>query len=274
MNYKKTFNKIKLNTEVFMVQRFPYVFPDDHLTRAREIMRDTGVRLLPVIDDTSNMRLQGIIYRIDLLNVTSTKTNLLVKDVMNEPQVFIAPDEDVREAVKKMLQVDEWYAPVIDNDRRLRGILGLEGIIRYYLNNNPEILDKPVLEYCTRRIESIKVNDEVPKVWYKMLKHKYAGLPVVKEDGTLVGVVTQYDLLKRGFARVELESETKPRKTYVRDIMMTPAIAIDPDASLKDAAVIMIERNIGRVYIIGSKKKLVGVVDREDIVRFLLNEKR
>ncbi len=256
-----------------MVKNPHIVYPEDKLTRAREIMRDTGVRVLPVVNE--ELIFLGVVYRLDILNVSSSRSDLLIRDVINEPAVKLSPDTLVVKALADMINVDEWYAPVVDNKNILRGMLGLENVIKTCLLNNncKEFLSKVKLkDICTREVEHLKVEDEVTRVWYLMIKKKFAGFPVVRDDGVLIGVVTQYDLLKKGYARIELESESKPRKLRVRDVMTTPAIGLKEEESALKAAEVMIKMDIGRVYLIDDSKRLVGVVDREDIIKILLGE--
>ena len=52
--------------------------------------------------------------------------------------------------------------------------------------------------------------------------------------------------------------------------MKTPALTVEPSATVADAAKIMVERNVGRIPVKDAKGRLVGIVDREDIVRLLI----
>ncbi|KPV62661.1 MAG: CBS domain protein [Candidatus Bathyarchaeota archaeon BA1] len=52
--------------------------------------------------------------------------------------------------------------------------------------------------------------------------------------------------------------------------MKTPVISLKPTNTIKDAAEIMLNKNIGRVSIVDERGKLIGTVDREDIVKALL----
>ena len=56
----------------------------------------------------------------------------------------------------------------------------------------------------------------------------------------------------------------------ISSVMRTSVISLKLTSSVKEAAELMLEKNIGRVPIIDGKSKLIGVVDREDIVKALL----
>ena len=52
--------------------------------------------------------------------------------------------------------------------------------------------------------------------------------------------------------------------------MSTPAVALRPEDPLEEAAALIVRRGIGRVYVVDEEGRLIGVVDREDVVKTLL----
>jgi len=58
--------------------------------------------------------------------------------------------------------------------------------------------------------------------------------------------------------------------TKISSIMKVPAISLKPTNTVKDAAILMLKKGIGRVPIADPKGKLMGIVDREDIVQALI----
>ncbi|MFN4045736.1 MAG: HPP family protein, partial [Acidilobaceae archaeon] len=100
-----------------------------------------------------------------------------------------------------------------------------------------------------------------------------AGLPVVDDKGALIGIITQYDLLRKGYSRIHLEAargHAKSPKVY--NVMTRPCTYLYPWSTLLEASEIMVSRNIGRIPVVDSEKNkyLIGIVDREDAVRALL----
>lgn len=116
-----------------------------------------------------------------------------------------------------------------------------------------------------------------------MISQHASGLPVL-EDGRLVGVVTEGDLL----CRTEIQTNKKRHSwmrafflpgsladeyvrthgRYVRDVMTSPAISVAPTTPLADAANIMSERHIKRLPVVW-RDKLVGVISRTDLLAVL-----
>lgn len=117
-----------------------------------------------------------------------------------------------------------------------------------------------------------------------MSTHGVSGVPVVDEDGTILGVVSEADFLLKedGIARpasrlerllgraVRGDSEqAKVEAETAAELMSSPAITIGPDASLPEAAAIMVERRINRLPV-QQGRHLVGIVSRADLVRAYL----
>lgn len=126
-----------------------------------------------------------------------------------------------------------------------------------------------------------------------MRSQKVSGLPVVSENGKLVGVLSQRDVARTlrsagGIPEVTglfdllmfgLSEETGVNvqvlrrileETNVRDAMSSPPIAIPSDASLELAAEVMQENEINRVPVLRGER-LVGIVTRNDLVRALVH---
>jgi CBS domain-containing protein len=115
-----------------------------------------------------------------------------------------------------------------------------------------------------------------------MLERGVSALPVVDEKGTVVGIVSEGDLVRR----TELGTETagswwlvplaegaardyrKSHAAAVRDVMTRPVIGVRPSATLRQIAKLMEERRIKRVPVL-DEGRLVGIVSRADLVRQL-----
>ncbi len=106
-----------------------------------------------------------------------------------------------------------------------------------------------------------------------------SGLPVVDAGGTVVGVVSETDILfkelgGKGTGGRLLETLFPSRRRGRRkaeaetagEAMTSPAITISSDASVADAAHVMLERAVNRLPVTG-KGGLVGIVARADLVR-------
>ena len=255
-----------MNILKYTTVEVPTISSTDLATKARAIIRDYGLRVLPVVE---NGRLIGIVSRLNILTVTSSKSNLLVRDIMEETKTILKANYSLRKAVEEMLKADIWYAPVVSEDNRFIGLFGLENIIREFYVKNVDVNKLPVKDFMSTNVVTARKGEDVSSILRKMLKHRYSGLPVINDKGKVVGIVTQHDLLKAGAARILLESERSKGHRGVKalDIMNTNVCKVKPDTSLKEVAKLMVKRNIGRIVVVNNKDKLLGIIDREDVVK-------
>jgi CBS domain-containing protein len=260
-----------LKVKLFAQTNYPKISSDTPLTRARAVMRDLSLRLLPVVKEGDF--LEGILRREHVLSVSSTKSDITVSQVMENPPVVFRAEEDARRAFKIMLEFDEWYVPVVNEvTGRYLGVLSLDSFLRAMLQKNVEAHEKRLSEIMTTKVEYVVPEDFVSRVWRKMITFRYAGFPVVRErDLVVVGIITQHDLLKKGYTRIELESESGPRLgPRVKEAMTTPAITLKPYNKVFDALNLMVKNDFGRIPIVDDSNVLVGIVDRSDLCKSYL----
>jgi len=180
---------------------------------------------------------------------------------------------DFASVLREMIRLDEWYVPVVNSaqDKTYMGILGLESFIKIFLEKKFAKLSRAVSEVMSTEVVACEPDDEVDNVWRLMQNKSLAGLPVVKK-GRVIGMVTQKDLLDTGavFPAFEAEKGRFKAPSKILLVMKTSVVSLKLDSTLKEAAEIMLKKNIGRVPVTDEKGKLVGVIDREDVVKALL----
>lgn len=252
-------------------RRYPSIYADELATKARAILRERGLRTLPVIDE--NKRLVGIVTRSDMMTITSSVSPIRVKGIMSTPRLTATPDMDARSVMRKMLRLDEWYVPVVrsSQDKTYTGMLGLENFIAACLKKKTSRLSTPLSRVMSTELFVCSVNDEVDDVWRTMQEKSFSGCPVVTK-GKLVGMLTQANLLESGMVFPAFEAKKGRFKAppKVSSVMKVPVVSLKPTNTVKEAAELMLKKGIGRVPIVDEKGKLLGIVDREDIVRTLI----
>ncbi len=92
----------------------------------------------------------------------------------------------------------------------------------------------------------------------KLMVRKNIGSVVVTQDNMPVGIVTERDILKSIAYR-----KTRP-DTRVEEIMSKPLVSIQWDATLAEAAEIMIKKNIRRL-LVKQNEKYVGIITQRDL---------
>lgn len=93
---------------------------------------------------------------------------------------------------------------------------------------------------------------------------KITGLPVVSDDGCVVGVLSQTDLVR---ARANSHFVSTWPGLSVGQIMTKPALTIASSASLEEAARLMEERRVHRLVVCDEAATPIGIISTSDLVR-------
>lgn len=242
------------------------VHEDDPATRVRALFREYGYRSFPVVD--SEGRLTGIITRGDIMRISSSRSNLLAGGLMSTNVFTALPGENILEAARKMIRMDVERLPVVNSstDSTLVGIISAHDIIEALLESGHEPIKKRVADIMTREVVVCSYDDPVTKVWTKMDDTGFSGMPVVK-NGEIIGIITRKDIIDAGFARISREDDKGKARNpaSVEKVMTTPAITVYRETDVREAGRIMVEKQIGRLPIT-ENKKVVGIVDRDDVI--------
>lgn len=110
-------------------------------------------------------------------------------------------------------------------------------------------------------------------------RHRISGLPVVDDDGRLLGMVSERDLLGRlihaEMWRVFADQAPPAASTWesratgetAAGLMSRPAISTTPEASVDDALELMRRRAVRRLAVIDEDQHVVGIVTRTDLLQ-------
>ena len=122
-------------------------------------------------------------------------------------------------------------------------------------------------DIMTKEVINVKKDAFIFEAIELLAKNSITGIPVVEDDMTLVGILTEKDVLKLFYASKDLENKT------VNDFMTHPAIHFDENESLLDVCDCLMN-NLFRRVPVTSKGKVVGIVSRADILEYILRLRR
>ena len=123
-------------------------------------------------------------------------------------------------------------------------------------------------------IDPIVVSANAPVEEAARLVHAYSvsGLPVVDEAGSLVGVISQTDLLAIHESAIGRLIRAQSSGLRVGEIMSAPAITIPMAGSLRDAAKSMRDSHVHRLVAVDDAGCPVGVISASDFVALYADE--
>jgi CBS domain-containing protein len=132
-------------------------------------------------------------------------------------------------------------------------------------------------EAMTAPAETVRPDMSLKDVADIFAERGIGGLPVVDEDGRLLGVITEADILikerveeptrlrDRLFRREARAQRTKYEARTVGEAMSSPAITVQNWLSVSSAAEVMVEHGVNRLPVVQGGT-LVGIITRHDLV--------
>lgn len=124
-----------------------------------------------------------------------------------------------------------------------------------------------------------------------LAEHKISGLPVVQDDGRVIGMVSEADVILQDaefhfpyyiqflesviYLQRVAKFEERFRKmfgTKVSEVMSKEVVEVSPSASVHEAATLMTNHKVNRLPVV-EEGRLVGIVTRGDIVQAIADSK-
>ncbi len=125
-----------------------------------------------------------------------------------------------------------------------------------------------VKDVMTKDVVSVKKETPIYEAMELMRKKDITGMPVIKDDMTLVGVITEKDVLRLFYADGEEKNET------VGFFMTRPAVSYRENENLRSVCDFMMINYFRRVPVVSKQGKLVGIISRPDIIDYILEQRQ
>ena len=135
-----------------------------------------------------------------------------------------------------------------------------------------------VRDLMTRDVVTVTPETSLKEAASLLAAKRISGMPVVDDAGTVVGVLSEADILAKESGERRRDGllgrlldpdfvlKDKIRARTAGEAMSAPAITIDPDRPVHDAATRMVAESVNRLPVIEGGN-LVGIVTRADLVR-------
>ncbi|ASJ03982.1 MULTISPECIES: CBS domain-containing protein [Thermococcus] len=259
---------------------------------ALSLFRKYKVRSFPVINKNTKALVGIISIKRVLLHPDEEQLAMLVKrDVPT-----VKPNDDLKKAVRAMLEMDYRRVVVVDDEKRVLGILTVGDIVRRYLAKNEKLKDVTIERYYQKNVGVVWHGTPLKAALKALLLCNAMAIPVIDDEGNLVGMVDETDLLKDSevvrvmkqtalaasseedwilesnptllFEKAELQLPKRP----VSDIMNRELVVATPHMSIYDVAQKMVQYHIEQLPVIKGEGELVGIVRDMDIIKVILNK--
>ena len=123
-------------------------------------------------------------------------------------------------------------------------------------------------DLMSQQVIVAKENTNAEQISARLLAGEFNGVPVVDDNGAVIGIVTALDILRA------IQGGKKLNTMLARDIMTPNPSTIKRDTPLEEIIRILVEKEIVLVPVVedNNNNKLIGVVARLDILREKLND--
>lgn len=136
-----------------------------------------------------------------------------------------------------------------------------------------KLLSPKAEDIMTKEVISITPDAPLEEAIRLLKEHHISGMPVVDKENRVTGVITETDIIAAltGKHRPSIfdifKKRTEKAPEYVRDVMTSRAITVNPGTPIYDIANIFTQKKINRVPVVNEQNALLGIVARADIVR-------
>lgn len=130
---------------------------------------------------------------------------MLIRDWMTTDVITASPETSMLKVSKMMKEYDIRRVPVVDAQGKIVGIVS-DRDVKDASPSKATTLDMHELYYLLSEIKvrdimtpdpvTVSLRDTVERVALLMQERAIGGLPVVDDDGTLVGIITDHDIFK------------------------------------------------------------------------------
>ena len=122
-----------------------------------------------------------------------------------------------------------------------------------------------VKHIMTTDIVTVSTDTPISQATELLMGKNITGMPVVEDDMTLVGVITDKDVLNLFYASGNATNRS------VSDFMTTPAVHFDENEDIREVCQVLMS-NFFRRAPVTSNGKVVGVISRGDVLKYMSQE--
>lgn len=133
-----------------------------------------------------------------------------------------------------------------------------------------------VRDVMTDRVVALRKDADYKEIVSVLRRYRVSACPVIDDADRVIGVVSGADLLFKeadqdlptGLVRLRwrLREESKATGVTAEELMTRPAVTIEADASLGEAARLMQAKRVKRLPVVGQDGRLVGIASRTDVL--------
>jgi CBS-domain-containing membrane protein len=142
---------------------------------------------------------------------------------------------------------------------------------------------RTVSDVMTRTVVVVSESAPFKNVVRRMHEYRVSALPVVDDEGRLVGIVSEADLILKEDPELEegarlfegphrRHERRKAAGLTSRQLMTSPVVTVGPGATLGEAAGLMHRRAVKRLPVVDGSGRILGILSRADLLKVFLRD--
>ncbi len=198
-----------------------------------------------------------------------------IDDYISTDVLTVDPDVNIRDAVRKMLDAGTEMVLVTEGGK-------LEGVFTFFdtikaLARGKKPARTPVRKFMSRNVVTCTRDSTLGQVLILMEENRYKNIPVVDENGHLVGMVSYYNVQDREDRDITLKESvdfinatrtllTGDRWSALKSIASSVP-RVSPDTPVSEIAAKMSLRRADSVIVVDEEDRPIGILTERDINR-------
>ncbi|WP_456369515.1 CBS domain-containing protein [Geoglobus sp.] len=201
-----------------------------------------------------------------------------VMDLASTNVITIPPTSTIMTSMKTMVRYSFRRVPVADaGTKRLEGIVTSMDILDFlgggdrhrlvrekYMGNLIAAVNEEVREIMEKNVMSVHYTSSWEDALELMLEHNVGGAPIVDDDESVVGIITERDIMVFLASRARYDGR-------VKDFMTRGVITAEPETSIEDAIRLMVSKRFRRLPVV-KDGILLGLLTSSTLVHYFSGE--
>lgn len=247
--------------------------PEDDLRLAVQVMLWGGFRHLPVVEGDD---LVGLVTEHDIHRVqgAALDPSVRVREIMTAAVETASPDDLVSRVATRMADSRIGSMPIVEDG----GLVGIVTSTDLLAHLGRGFLPPPsgaprVADVMTPSPRALRASHTLADALAEMVSGEHRHLPVVDDEGRLVGILTDRDVRAIvGDPLTVLRDETfgETLQLTVDEVMTTSPIAARASDPIEALGAAMLDERVGAVPVIDAERRLVGIVSYVDVLQHAL----
>jgi len=265
-----------------MTRALATIGPDAPLSEVLRLLGERGVKSVLVLEDA---RLVGIITDGDLLRrggvsltgdaaaapILQVAPGKAARDTMTPDPVTVDETASLDAAARLLTQSRLKRLPVVNRNGAVTGVIARSDILRRLGEDAHLRIETPLLAageagpgatvrgWMRTDVATVAPDEAFATVLERMVGDPLRRVVVIDKDRRVVGIIIDADLLD--------SARGTPDEVVAEDVMSPTVYTVRDDARPIDVIQTMIQRRVKRLIVVDAENRLLGIIDRHDMLR-------